>query len=127
MHHDYTHKPTPISGVPVEIDEDAEKSTTIGPSSKVSMSLRNFVGLLVLAVTLLSGLGTGYFALASTDKDNANKIGALQEQIKGVVTKQDLQAFRYGLREDLQNATWLCRPGGNGTLECSVKLPRVAP
>jgi hypothetical protein len=123
-HHDYTRGPTPLSGIPIPIEDEPTSAAVLAPTTTVAMSLKTFVVLAVSAVAFLSGIGGTYFALASTDREIAAKTASLQKQIDGAATKQDLRALRLDIREDLLAAKWTCANGGNGTMECRIVLPR---
>lgn len=110
--------------VPEPIDPDSEPSQVITPGSPVHMSLRVLIGGIVSIVALAGGAGVGYSSLASADSGHAEKVKVLEEKIRGMVTKSDLEVLRERMRADLLSSTWDCAEMRGGGMRCT---PLVKP
>jgi hypothetical protein len=120
-HRDYTRTPTPVVGVPSEVQREA--TAPITPQTPVTLSLRNFLGAAVLFAAIIGGAYTSYNALAATDKDLAAKHADLAEKLKGTATKADLRDLRLDMRYDLNQAEFSCVRVGRDGVKCGMILP----
>jgi hypothetical protein len=116
---------TPVGG-----DPDGRSSGVITPGMRVTMKLRTQIWLIASVASIVLGWAGGYYALASSDADMANrarvldaKIEANTKRLEGVPTKEDLNRLRMQVRMDMLSSRWECTKVKGG-LACSPRMMR---